>query len=185
MLVSTSFYFLRRKLPGSLDINRKAFNPDTRLEHVIPLEVRRLVWTRLRSEIGSDAIPDLARPLWLICVLSLITVFAFNYAAFHAPGGLNVLSELNLLFGLSVAVFVGCTGVLVTRPYKLRFRRGYESAGDLANYLSLRSPQAFKRKGTGWTREQVASVVREIIIDQVGIKDFTDDSHFVHDMHLD
>jgi hypothetical protein len=47
------------------------------------------------------------------------------------------------------------------------------------------SPQSFKGEKKGWTREQVASVVREIIIDQVGAKDFTEDTHFINDMRLD
>lgn len=54
-----------------------------------------------------------------------------------------------------------------------------------AKYLTVHSPHAFKKEERGWTREQVAAVVREIIIDQVGVKDFTEDSHFIDDMHLD
>ena len=37
----------------------------------------------------------------------------------------------------------------------------------------------------GWTREKVAQMVREIVIDETGVTDFTDDSRFVQDMHLD
>lgn len=37
----------------------------------------------------------------------------------------------------------------------------------------------------GWTREKVAQMVREIIIDETGITHFTEDSRFVQDMHLD
>ena len=35
------------------------------------------------------------------------------------------------------------------------------------------------------TREQVAAQVRRVIVEQTGAEDFSEDSHFVHDMHLD
>jgi len=179
-LSQQAFYFLRRRLLDSTNINRTLLKPDTRLQNIIPVEHRRLAWMRLRSEIGSSAaLPDLARPLWLVCVLSLITAFAFNYAAMRAP------REHMILFGLAAAVLVGCLGSFVTRPLKRYFRRGYESVGAVAIYLSLHNPNSFKREGKGWTREQVSCLVREIIIEEVGTKDFTEDSHFIHDMHLD
>ncbi|MBC7931858.1 MAG: hypothetical protein H7Z38_14960 [Rubrivivax sp.] len=37
----------------------------------------------------------------------------------------------------------------------------------------------------GMTREQVAAIVREVIIEERGITDFSDDSHFVDDMNMD
>jgi acyl carrier protein len=35
------------------------------------------------------------------------------------------------------------------------------------------------------TREQVAAVVREVIVEQTAVFDFTEDSRFVEDMNLD
>lgn len=84
-----------------------------------------------------------------------------------------------------MTLIVGFGGAFVTRPLKRHFRQGYESAGDIAKYLSINRPQTFKREKKGWTREQVASVVREIIINQLGTRDFSDDSHFIDDLHLD
>lgn len=37
----------------------------------------------------------------------------------------------------------------------------------------------------GMTREQVAAIVREVIIEERAITDFSDDSHFVDDMNMD
>ena len=65
---------------------------------------------------------------------------------------------------------------------KRHFRREYAHAGELANYLVLHSPHSFKKE---WTRDEVATLVRKIIIDDTGVTDFTDDSRFVQDMHLD
>jgi phosphopantetheine binding protein len=37
----------------------------------------------------------------------------------------------------------------------------------------------------GWTREKVARMVREIVIDETGVTNFTEDSRFVQDMGID
>ena len=86
-------------------------------------------------------------------------------------------------FSLFVTLVVGYGGAVVTRPFKQYFRTGLDRAGDLARYISFHSPHSFKRR-KDWTPEQVGSVVREIIVDQIGREDFTEDSHFIKDMHL-
>jgi hypothetical protein len=184
-LSQQAFYFLRRKLASSLNISRRDLAPNTRLENLIPVENRRLLWARLKTQLEPASVPDLARPIWLLSLLSLLTVLVFIYALIHAWNNFNVGSNFVLFFGLFVALVVGYGGAVITRPFKRTFRRGYECAGDLAKYLSVHSPHVFKKEKKGWTREQVAAVVHEIIIDQVGVKDFTEDSHFIHDMHLE
>lgn len=183
-LSQQAFYFLRQKLVPFLNISRRDFGSDTPLENLIPLEQRRRVWERMRSEIEPNAVPDLARPIWLFCLLSLITVLTCVYALIYAWNNFKFGATAVFLFGLLAAVAVAYGGAVVTRPLKRHFRRGYKRAGDLAKYLSSHSPHLFKKERSGWTREQVAAVVREIIIDEVGLKDFTEDSHFIDDMHL-
>ena len=184
-LSQQAFYFLRGKFVPSLNVSRKDFSPKTQLENLIPLENRKLIWTGIKSEVGASAIPNLARPIWLLSLLTFITILAFVYAAAYAWNNLDVRASVVIFFGLSVAIAVGYGGAVVTRPLKRNFRRGYKRAGDLARYILLHSPHTFKREKRGWTREQVASVVREVIIDETGVKDFTEDSHFIDDMHLD
>ncbi|MBA3246597.1 MAG: hypothetical protein H0T63_00775 [Pyrinomonadaceae bacterium] len=42
-----------------------------------------------------------------------------------------------------------------------------------------------KLDGERITREQVAAAVRRVIEEQTAIYDFTEDSHFIRDLHLD
>ena len=184
-LSQRAFYFLRGKLVLSLNVARKDLRPGTRLENVMPLATRRLVWASLKSQVAPAALPDLVRPAWLISLLSLIALLALINATIYASNNLVVGPNFAFLFGLLVTLVAGYSGAVATRPFKRHFRREYECAGDLAKYLMMSSPHSFKREKEGWTREQVAIVVREIIIDQVGTKDFTEDSRFVQDMHLD
>ena len=184
-LTQQAFYFLRARFVPSLNISRKDFGPDTSLENLIPLEHRKRLWEDLRSQIGPAALPDLSRPLWLFWLLSLITVLVFTYAFIYSRVNFSVGADVSFLLGtlLAVAVAYGCA--VLTRPLKRHFPRKQTCAGDLAKYLSLQSPHTFKKEKTGWTREQVAAVVRDIIIDQTAVEDFTEDSHFIDDMHLD
>ena len=43
-------------------------------------------------------------------------------------------------------------------------------------------PRSFRKQ---WTREEVASMLRQVIVDETGVTDFTEDSRFAEDMHLD
>jgi acyl carrier protein len=184
-LSQQAFHFLRKELGPRLNIARSKFAPNTRLETLIPLESRRRVWASLKSQMGPASIPDLARPRWLFFLLSLITALASVYALIQARHNFKVGSTFVFFFAVLVTVVIGYGGSVITRPFQRNFRRGCESAGDLAKYLSVHGPHVFKKEKRGWTRAQVAQVVREIIIDQVGVKDFTEDSHFVDDLHLD
>ena len=180
-LTQQAFYFIRGKFVPALSISRRDFKPDTRLEDLVPSDRRREVWARMTSEIGPSAIPDLARPSWLVSFLSAVTlatlVFVAGYALKDSAGG-----SISFFIGLCAAFLVGYGGALVTRPWKQNFRRGYRRVGDLATYISVHRPHYFKKE---WTREHVAQVVREIIVDETGVNDFTEDSDFIKDMHLD
>lgn len=176
-MTQQAFYLLRKQFVPVLGIRRSEFHPRANLEELIPIENRKEIWPTLRARIGGDPLLDLVRPTWLFSLLSFATI-AMGIATFVTFGSNNFALLLSLLmssaFGYSAAV--------LTRPLKRNFRRGYAQAGDLAKHLTLHSPHSFKKE---WTREEVAQLVRQIIIDETGVNNFTDDSRFVQDMHLD
>ena len=181
-LSQQAFYFLRKRFADALQIQHKLFSPSTRLETLIPLQQRRKVWAGIKSEIGTSALPDLARPTWLFFTLSLLTILTFIFSLIYTRNNFD-LGGAAFFVGLLGATLVGYGGAMLTRPLKRHFRTEHGSVGALAKYLTVHSPLTFKRE-MGWTREQVAMVVREIIIDEVGVNDFTEDSHFINDLHL-
>jgi hypothetical protein len=130
---------------------------------------------------GAAALPDLARPAWLFRLLCLATIATavVTFASAHLTTG-RIDVALNLSLVMSGGF--GYAAALITRPWKHTFRRDYEHAGELAKHLASHSPGSFKKE---WTREEVAETLRQIIIDETGVKDFTEDSRFVEDMHLD
>ena len=176
-----AFYLLRRQLLPVLGIQRSDFYPASNLAQLIPIEDRIPTWTTIRSIIGDKVLPDLARPAWLFKLLCLATIamgVAGFQSAYLATGRIDVALLLSLLVSGAFGYAVG----LITRPWKIHFRKGYEHAGELAKRVAFLSPGRFKKE---WTSEEVAQTLRQIIIYETGVKDFTEDSRFVEDMHLD
>ena len=176
-----AFYLLRRNFIPILGIPRAEFRPATSLRTLIPIENRIQTWARIRSEIGVLAVPDLVRPNWLFFLLSALTLLTAIDLFIHLA---NVFESGQVAFFLSllIAGVLAYGSAVLTRPLKREFQMDCAAAGDLAKYLSLHTPHVFKKE---WTREQVATSVRKVIVDVTGVRNFTDDSRFVEDLHLD
>jgi hypothetical protein len=56
------FYFLRERFVPFLNLPRKDFRPKTQLDSLFPIENRKLIWGRLKTQIGDFVLPELARP---------------------------------------------------------------------------------------------------------------------------
>ena len=176
-----AFYRLRRAFVAIEAIERAQFRPDAKLSELVPVEKRQRIWNSVRSQIGAAALPDLVRPRWLFGVLTAGT-FATAAAVFVYTAA--VVGQINTAFVVSLLVggVLGYLSERLTRPLRCEFHHDYAHAGDLAKYFAIQAPHLFKRE---WTREEVAQTVRAVIIDQTGVRDFSDDSRFVQDMHLD
>jgi hypothetical protein len=62
------------------------------------------------------------------------------------------------------------------------FNRSYNDVRELAKYIAFNKTSLINGK---WTRREIAQVVRDIIIDEIGIVEFTEESHFIQDMGID
>jgi len=182
-LSQQAFYFLRRGFSNSLQLPRTAFHSDVALQTLIAKQNRKHLWGQLQMELGSKILPDLARPLWLFYLLSAGTLSLALFVSSYATSALPF--QLRLELGLALWVVVGIIAAVVTRPFKTEFRREFRTFGGLVEHLLLHAPHAFKREQRMWTQAQIAETVRAIIVDITGKTDFTDDSHFINDMHLD
>jgi acyl carrier protein len=61
------------------------------------------------------------------------------------------------------------------------------NTADVVRHLVERTPVELKAPGEGWTRDQIAEVVRELIRDELGIQpeSYAESSHWVEDMGVD
>ncbi len=177
------FHSLRRALIARHWTTRQDLKPDTPLERIVPKPDRRSVWQQLGAEIQAARWPDLVRPKFVEAGLALITV-----AAFSLPWVLRVRQILHgdlipVMLSIISATIAVWVGLAVTRPLKVAFPLRYACVGDLARSLVVIHHQPIKAD-EGWTREQVRETVRELIIEQFGVTEFSDESRFVQDMHL-
>lgn len=59
------------------------------------------------------------------------------------------------------------------------------SVRELVDYLVANEPLVVKGDEAAWSRAQVWDVLRRVITDETAVTDFSQDSRFVEDMHLD
>jgi hypothetical protein len=152
---------------------------------VLPQSNRRESWQQFQAVLGVSELPELVRPYAVnltitILVLSTLVVPVW-YGALH-PARFG----LWMLLGVIVASTVGWGTARVTRPVRTKFKVGYQDVRDLARFLVAKSPQLLVQSGTGkWTDEEISYVLRELIIKQLGLTEFNDDSRFVEDLRVD
>jgi hypothetical protein len=62
-----------------------------------------------------------------------------------------------------------------------------QNVRELVEYLVTNEPLVIKGQEEAWSRGQVWEVLRRVIVDEVAVteRDFTEDSRFIEDMHLD
>ena len=176
-----AFYRIRRELLPLTKTLRAEFRPTVTLSQLFPAEARKEVWTEARSQMGVSVLPDLVRPRWLVYGLNILIVVTAIIVFIHSDGT-SGNSAIAFIFSILVSGYLAYASKFVTRSLRSEFSREYTTVGELANYLALHTPHAFKKN---WTREEIAEMVRQTIIDQTGVSDFHEDSRFVQDMHLD
>lgn len=75
---------------------------------------------------------------------------------------------------------------VMSRPKWLSFiSPEVQSVKELADYLVANEPFLIKGAESVWSRAQVCQVLRLVIQDETGVMNFSEDSRFVEDMHLD
>ncbi len=65
------------------------------------------------------------------------------------------------------------------------FTASVQSVRELTDYFVTNEPLIVKGKEAAWSRKQVWDVLERVIRDETGVTNFSEDSRFVEDMHLD
>jgi len=56
---------------------------------------------------------------------------------------------------------------------------------DMASWIITHAARDLKNPGEAWTRVEVRTVVRAVVTDQLGIRDFDDNDRFIDDLRVD
>jgi hypothetical protein len=59
------------------------------------------------------------------------------------------------------------------------------TVGELARWVVIHAAKDLKTENEPWTRTEIRAVVRSVVTDVVGLKEFGDDDNFVRDMRMD
>lgn len=184
-LTQRAFHLIRRNATAEFGVLRRSLRPDTSLETVVPQSTRRESWQHFQVVLRVAQLPELVRPhsanlTITALVLSSLVVPAW-YGALHPQH-----FGLWMLFGAIVASAVGWGSARLTRSMKTKFKVGYDRVRDLARFLVARYPQLIGKPRTAqWTEEEISCLLPEVIIEQLGVRDFDDNSRFVQDLHID
>ena len=164
-----AFYLLRKGLARTLGVSRRsvALGADVRSFAVGRSE--REVWHDLKTTVQARSWPALARPWWLVVSLWLLS--------------LGVFCALLAVFPWYVAGactgFVAFVGVRLTQPFRSCIPARFSKVQALV-------PFAVTSDAIAWTRDQVASLVKRLVIEQLGLREeqYREDAHFVKDLGM-
>lgn len=184
-ITQLSFHALRLSWMRTLDLPRSEFRPEVQLSEITPSRNRRQIWTFLGKNVGAVCWPELEYPrpfkaiLLIMPITLLVLIYTWMVKALHSTG----LSAV--LVGVSSSIGIVWLVSRITRPLKRSIPSEYVQVKDLTHFMVARNPHLFKGNMKEWTLEGVRCAVREVIIEQTRVHDFTDDSNFVKDLGLD
>lgn len=177
-LTARAFYAIRRALMKEFGWHRSQIRPGARLEELVPRARRQAAWQRLASGFVADRWPDLRRPWWVKVPLSLLVcALLAGVLKLHFDGVSVWISGL-------FALLIWAGAILATKPFCLEFPEDRATVGQLAEFLVAFGPKLFGTENRSWTRPDVAAAIREITIEELGLKpgQYREDARFVQDL---
>jgi hypothetical protein len=127
--------------------------------------------------------------------MSFATVCAGSFTALYLvwhPAAVGsslldtLLAPLPYVAGILSSCGLGWLLCYATRPWRIEFPRSIATVGQLSEWIVVHVPDVVKAQPGAWSREQVASMVREIVIHVLCCeKKYRQDAHFVNDLGLD
>ena len=173
-----AFYILRRALMGMFNLRRSDVSLDTSFRSQIPPNRERVVWPQMQAAVGARHWPDLARPVWMrrliaASSLAVLALAVFIYYSLH--WGITI----GILLGVILAIGFACLAARFTIPFKQYIPARLQTVRDLV-------PLARTSDRITWTREQVATLVKQVVMEQLGVpeSEYTEDSHFIEDFGM-
>jgi hypothetical protein len=183
-LSQRQFYRLRRALIARHWATRRDLNPDTLLEGIVPKVNRRTLWQQLGEELQSPHWPHLTRPKPVKGAVIAAAIGAYSLPWILWGGEILKGHLAPVAVSAFSTVAVIWIGLVATRSLQNAFPLRYASLGGVVQTLVAANPLP-EEVQEGWTRERVREAVRAMIIEHSNVTEFTDDSRFIQDMHID
>jgi acyl carrier protein len=181
-LSQRAFNFLRRYLIEHRALPRARITTKARLSTLIPRAQRKLFLQQLAADIGAGSPPPgLVRPVWLKRWLAALCLAFGTYVGFTYGADLENAFVI-LLFVAGGSAWVG---LVATKLFRTDFPMELATVGDLALWVRRHKADLANCSQKGWTREQIASRVREIVVEKLDCAaSYREDASFIKDLGL-
>ena len=179
-LTAAAFYELRAGL-ADLGITTR-FAPSTKLIEILPATDRRRFWRQL-SQAKQLKLPNLVRPNWLTLMGTVFTVASSAFVACMTVRNNNTEVLFPLIGVICLFVF-GYLMAWLTEPFATKFDESFNSFRGLTERVLALNRTKFKNEHGPMGRNDVWVVLREIIVDTLGVDhdEITRDANFVKDL---
>ena len=165
-----AFYLLRKGLTHTLGVSRRSVALSSDVRSFAGAKSEPEVWNDLKTAVQARSWPALARSNWLVAGLWLLSfaLFLALVAAFHWAAA------------AACTAVVALAAIRFTRPFCSHIPARYSRIRDLV-------PFAVTSDAIAWTRGQVASLVKKLVTEQLGLREgqYREDAHFVKDLGMD
>lgn len=165
-MTQRAFHILRSALMELTGARRSQIRLATRVHTLIPRQNTREVWDKLEERLQPRFWPKLSRPFWMEILLlaGCLTILAAGF----------IYLKLSLCMIASIVFLI--VGYRMTGGFAHHIR-AKTSVRDLIRYVATADLVSSRRK-------DVASVIKEIVIEQLGIRSeqYREDADFVRDL---
>jgi len=165
-----AFYLLRKGLTRTLGVSRRKVALTADIRSFTAGRSERDVWNDLKTAVQARSWLALARPKWIVASMWFLSLGTFC----------ALIRPFHWAAAAVGTVLVACVATQITRPFGSRIPARYSRLRKLV-------PFAVTSDAIGWTREQVTSLVRKLVIEQLGLREgqYREDAHFVKDLGMD
>jgi acyl carrier protein len=164
-----AFYLLRKGLARTLGVSRRsvALGADVRSFAVGRSE--RELWNDLKTTVQARSWPALARPSWLVASLWFLSLGGFC----------ALLAVVPWYFAAACTGLVAWVAIRMTQSLRSRIPTRFSTIRTLVPFVVTSDAIA-------WTRDQVASLVKRTVVEQLGLREehYREDAHFVKDLGM-
>ncbi len=178
-----AFNRLRKLLMRRCAISRNAIVPTANFTELLNQSQRRELAGCLEKELGTGQL-KLIRPTWLSG--SMVAVAVLLGVAATLP--LQPLPPaLSVLVTVIVAAAAGYVFEKNTRQFRTEFPKTLASVGAVSGWIVAHKPDLATElpSDKGWTREQVALRVRELVVEHLNCAaEYHEDARFIEDLGL-
>lgn len=182
-----TFNRFRAAAVACFQVARSKIQRTTHLAEVVPQQSRVHAWEQLRLQMGAKVWPELVRPSSLSIAIALAgaLVFIVSFCAVCVVSPLKSLLPAGIIGGLLAGAAIWGMD-RSTRSFRRAFPPRLNTVEKLVRYLAVFQCEFTDGAATRWSRDEVAARIRELTIDQLGIKesDYDEDARFIEELGM-